>query len=297
MVAKMNPRNQQHAMDRILNACMRPSLAEGAMYSYARGGNDITGASIRLAEAIAQQWGNIQFGMREIAQADGESTVQAYAWDVETNTRKEVVFHVPHVRYSKRGNTKLTDPRDIYETIANNGARRLRACILAIIPSDVVELAVAQCKTTLRASADTSPDNILKLVQKFDEIDVTKEQIEKRIQRRIESIQPAQILSLRKIYTSIKDGMSRASDWFEEIEDSNSLNKLLKKQQEEPKEKAPKTGTEKEKDMLENIEIEPTQEEINYQTGEVIKAKKPNMALLDKINTDGTDVDDDIPFY
>jgi hypothetical protein len=42
MVALANPRNQVEAMDRILNACTRPSLAATAVYSYARGGTDIT---------------------------------------------------------------------------------------------------------------------------------------------------------------------------------------------------------------------------------------------------------------
>lgn len=229
MVARMNPRNQMQAMDRIINACSRQTLAESAVYSYARGGSDVTGPSIRLAEAIAQQWGNIQFGMREISQSRGESTVQAYAWDVETNTRKEVVFQVPHIRYTRKGSKKLEDPRDIYEMIANNGARRLRACILSVVPGDVVESAVRQCELTMRANADTSPDAVKKMVEAFEGFGVSKKQVEKRIQRRLDAIQPAQIISLRKIYLSLKDGMSDVSDWFEpEESEGPNLNEMAK---------------------------------------------------------------------
>lgn len=64
VIAKRFPRDPITAMDRILQACTRPSLAEGALYTYARGGNDITGPSIRLAEVAAQSWGNVQFGTR-----------------------------------------------------------------------------------------------------------------------------------------------------------------------------------------------------------------------------------------
>ena len=32
---------------------------------------------------MAQAWGNMQFGIRELDQRNGESTVQAFAWDVE----------------------------------------------------------------------------------------------------------------------------------------------------------------------------------------------------------------------
>jgi hypothetical protein len=68
MIARANPRDPIAAVDRILNACSRPGLAESGMYQYSRGGTDITGPSIRLAEAIAQQWGNFQFGIRELEQ-------------------------------------------------------------------------------------------------------------------------------------------------------------------------------------------------------------------------------------
>jgi hypothetical protein len=218
VVARANPRDPIAAMDRILNACTRPSLASSALYSYARGGTDITGPSIRLAEAIAQCWGNIQFGIRELEQKDGVSTVQAYAWDVEYNVRREVTFQVRLERHTKRGSYRLEDPRDVYEMVANQGARRLRACILAVIPGDVVEAAVAQCEQTLHAQADTSPQAVSRLVEAFAACGVTREQIERRIQRRLEAIQPAQVVALRKIYTSLRDGMSAPGDWFEPAE-------------------------------------------------------------------------------
>jgi len=215
MIARMNPRDPIAAMDRILNACTRPTLADAAVYTYSRGGSDVSGPSIRLAEAMAQSWGNLQFGIRELEQRNGESTVQAFAWDVETNTRREVVFQVPHTRHTKRGTTKLEDPRDIYEMVANQGSRRLRACILAVIPGDVTEAAVNQCETTMKTKADTSPEAMLKMIGAFADFGVTKEQIEKRIQRRLDAIQPAQVVSLKKIYASLRDGMSSPADWFE----------------------------------------------------------------------------------
>ena len=216
VIAKKFPRDERRAMDRIANACQRPGLAQSALYEYSRGGTAITGPSIRLAEAMAQAWGNIQFGIREIDQAGGESTVEAFAWDVETNTRQVKVFRVPHIRHTRRGSYRLEDPRDIYEMIANNGARRLRACILGVIPGDVTEAAVEQCEATMKASADTSKEAVKKMLAAFaDKFSVTREMIEGRIQRRIDSITPGQVVGLRKIYTSLADGMSAPADWFE----------------------------------------------------------------------------------
>lgn len=215
MMAKRFPRDPRVAMDRILNACTRPSLAEQSLYTYSRGGTDITGPSIRLAEALAQNWGNIQFGIRELEQRPGESTVEAFAWDVETNTRQVKVFQVKHERHTKAGSKALTDPRDIYELTANQGARRLRACILGVIPGDVVEEATKQCEVTLNTKAEVTPERIEKLLSAFADFGVTREQIEKRIQRRIDAMTPAQLVQLGKIFNSLKDGMSAAGDWFE----------------------------------------------------------------------------------
>lgn len=225
MIARMNPRDPIAAMDRILNACARPTLADTAIYSYSRGGTNISGPSIRLAETMAQSWGNMQFGIRELDQRNGESTVQAFAWDVETNTRREVTFQVPHLRYTKKGSYKLEDPRDVYEMIANQGARRLRACILAVIPGDVTEAAVQQCEITMKAKADTSPEAMQKMVAAFDQFGITKEQVEKRIQRRLDAIQPAQVVALKKIYASLRDGMSSPADWFESDDAAGEIKK------------------------------------------------------------------------
>ena len=214
VIAKQFPRNPIEAYDRVMNACQRPGLAQSAVYSYARGGTSVTGPSIRLAEMLAQNWGNIQYGIRELSSENGESTVEAFAWDVETNTRQTKVFQVPHMRYTRNGSKKLTDPRDIYELVANNGARRLRACILGVIPGDVVDAAVDQCEKTIHANADTSPEGVQKLVKAFEQFGVTKDDIEGFIQRRLEAITPANVVSLRKIFTSLRDGMSSAKDWF-----------------------------------------------------------------------------------
>jgi hypothetical protein len=134
------------------------------------------------------------------------------------------------MRYTKKdGNKPLSDPRDIYELVANNASRRVRACILATIPGDVVEAALDQCDETMRADADASPEAQKKILATFEKYGVTKEQIEKRIQRRLDAIQPAQVVSLRKIAASLKDGMSKADEWFEVEVPNAEASQLLKK--------------------------------------------------------------------
>jgi len=241
VIAKRFPRNQIEAMDRIKNACGRVGLARAATYVYSRGGADITGPSIRLAEAIAQNWGNLQYGIRELEQANGESVVEAYAWDVESNTRATKVFKVPHIRHTKKGSYKLEDSRDIYELVANQGARRLRACILGVIPGDVVEDALAECEKTLKASVKITPEVLTGIEKRFAEFGVTKGQIERRIQRRLDTIQPAQVITLGNIYNSLKDGMSRPEEWFEKLDGGHAADAEVAEKQSENSVKSKKT--------------------------------------------------------
>lgn len=222
VVAQARPRDQKRSMDRIMTACARPGLAATALYEYQRGGSAITGPSIRLAEALAQGWGNISYGIRELEQRGGESTVEAFAWDLETNVRQSKTFQVPHIRYTKNGAYDLSDPRDIYEMVANQGARRVRACILGVMPGDIVEAAVEACEQTQRTHIEVTPEVVGKLVDAFGQLGVSKGQIEKRIQRHLDAITPGLIVQLRKIYTSLKDGMSSVSDWFDADEDAGA---------------------------------------------------------------------------
>lgn len=215
VIAKRFPRNQSACYSNIIETCKRPFLAEQAMYAYPRGGTMVTGASIRLAEAIAQLWGNLDCGVRELSQNNGVSVAEAYAIDLQTNTRVTKVFHVPHVRDTKKGKVKLTDARDIYEMVANQGARRLRACILGILPGDVVEAAVERCKQTLESSDVPLADQIRKMILAFDEFGIKVEHLEKRLGHKMESTISAEIVTLKGVYKSIKDGMADREDFFD----------------------------------------------------------------------------------
>lgn len=217
IIARANPRDPVRAMDRILNDCTRPTLAEKAVFEYARGGTKITGPTIRLAEAIAQRWGNIASGIREIARHDDHSECIAYAWDLESGFYDERQFQIRHWRDRSEehgGGYRLTDERDIYELIANFGQRRKRAVLLTVIPGDVTEAALQQCEQTMTAKADVTPEGVRKLVEAFAALGVEPAQIEARIQRHVDAIRPAQVVMLRKIYNSISDGMSEPGDWF-----------------------------------------------------------------------------------
>lgn len=216
LIAKKFPRNQAEAYMNAMNACKRPSLAEKALYSYPRGGQTISGASIRLAEELARCWGNIDFGIKELSQKDGESEMQAYCWDTETNTISSQTFVVKHVRDTKRGQQKLTEQRDIYENNANMAGRRLRSRILAVLPPDLVEDAVKECKKTIAGKNDIPiEDRVKKMVVAFQKFGIKPETIEKRLGRSIDTMTADDLSEFIGIFNSLKDGNSGVGDWFD----------------------------------------------------------------------------------
>lgn len=220
-IAAARPRDQKDAMDRILTSCQRPGLAARAKYRYQKGGNEITGVTIDLMEVVAQMWGNLDFGFRELARfpgtagGPGESIVEAYAWDYETNVKRRVQFTVQHCERTRRGLRIITDPRDIYEWVANQAQRRVRTCLENIIPRDIYEAAADQCEETMKANVGDIKQAVGKLIPAFEKFGVTKEMLEARYQRRIDTLSAAQVVHLRTIWTGLNDGISKPDDWFD----------------------------------------------------------------------------------
>lgn len=218
VIAKKFPRDMVTAYNRIIKQCERYSLAEQGVYSFPRGNEIVTGPSIRLAEVMAQNWGNLDFGIRELERRSGVSIAESYCWDLETNVRQTKIFEVPHEIELKGGKKKiLTSPRDIYEIVANNGARRLRACILGIIPGDISEAAEARCRQTMEKGdgKKTLVQRIRDMVEAFEKIGVTQAMIEKRLKHEIGITVAQEIVEMTSVYHSVRDKQASRWDFFD----------------------------------------------------------------------------------
>lgn len=232
IIAKRFPRDENAAFARIMTSCKRISLATHAIYNLPISGRNQSGPSIRLAEVLAQAWGNLKFGFKEYSRADGVSSCNAYCWDQETNTNSEIDFEVEHFIIAKGAKKFITDPAEIDRLIANKGSKKLRQCILKVIPPDIVEEAMNQCKETIK-KGDGSPigDRIRKMVAAFSHIGVTQEMIEKRVKKSIDLIDPDELVDLTATYKSLVDNQAKKNYYFdtgeEEKPKSSSLNEKL----------------------------------------------------------------------
>lgn len=229
VIAKRFPRDEVQAYNRVAQACQRKGIAEKAFYSYNRGGGTVSGPTIRFAEELARCWGNIDYGIKELSQDEGKSEMQAYAWDLETNAQSVQNFTNPHIREVGGKAKILTSQRDIYEINANMGARRLRSRILAILPTDLVDMAIAECKKTLAGNNDEPLiDRVKKMIVAFGKIGVTQEQIEKRLGRKVDTMTVDDFTDYIGIYNAIKQGESKIAEWFEAEKVASDLTDALK---------------------------------------------------------------------
>lgn len=229
IIAKRFPRDEIAAYSKAIEACKRPAMAEKAFYSFPRGGQTVEGPTIRFAEELARCWGNIDYGIKELSQDDGKSELQAYAWDLETNAQSVQNFTNPHMREVGKKMVTLTSQRDIYENNANMATRRLRARILAILPSWFVDDCITECKKTLAGQNDVPLiDRVKKMVVSFAKFGVTQQMIERRLKKSIDSMNADDFVEYTGIFNALRNGESKVAEWFEAEPEASELTGALK---------------------------------------------------------------------
>ena len=219
--AREYPRHLETVTKDVLFACQQRSLADEAFYTYGRGGAAVTGPSIRMAEELARCWGNIEYGIRELSRVGDRSEMEAYCWDLQTNTVSSQKFSVRHFRDTSSGGKALTSERDIYEITANMGGRRLRARILAVLPKWLAALAVEECRKTLSGEnkkpeekAIPLADRIKNMAARFAKYGVKPEDIEARAGKKMAALTSEDLIELQGVFNSLREGNSTKEELF-----------------------------------------------------------------------------------
>lgn len=226
MAAREMPRSQNEAVADMRDGCARKAMATKAFYRYSRGGGDkpITGGTIQLARFLALCWQNVQYGITELSRDEHDSQMQAWAWDLQRNTRPTTTFIVPHGRVVGTGEDKryreLDDPRDIYENNANNGARRVREMIFAVLPPWFTDMAQDICRNTLAngeagENVQPMPVRIAGVLDAFNKVGVTRRQLEHKQGRGADDWTPEDLAALHVVFMSMRRGETNRDEEFD----------------------------------------------------------------------------------
>lgn len=223
-VAQENPRDEVRAVARMRQTCSQPALADRAFYSVPRAGGRVEGSSVHLARSLAACWGNVDYGIRELKRDDeaGESEMQAWAWDQESNVRSSRSFVVPHARMvgSARRGDKRRERLDDLGDIANNNnsvaARAVRETIFTILPVWFTAEAEAICAATLNGQGGEKPlaAQVADMVSNYERLGVTRGQLEAYLALPTSEWTAQTLGALRVLGGEISRGEKRVEDEF-----------------------------------------------------------------------------------
>lgn len=268
IMARQFPRSPQVSMENILRECKRPTLADSAVYTFPRGKETVTGPSIRLAEMMARNWGNVTFGYEVLERKKdsrdiGFSVIRTFAWDLETNTYISRQFELKHWRSTRNGGYPITDDRDIYELEANMASRRMRACILQAIPGDVTQAAVDACRYTsssgLAAKMKDKTERaklIAGTVRVYEKMGISISDLEEYLGSKRDDWNADSMLKLKELKNSIDDGVLPIGEVFPHLAGNDKNATVSKEQAKALMEAAKMTGRQGEiSDALKKIGI------------------------------------------
>ena len=221
MMALSQPRDEAVCTQTLIKTCQDKDFAEIALYSFPRGGSNITGPSVILAREFARLWKNIRYGAR-ITELEGDTiTVEGFATDLETNTTALVPSRFKRLVYRKFKGWIEPDERQLREKIAREIALCERNAILKIAPKHLIDKALKLCQSVQKKQLDdeikkdgveTIKDKLL--TSYYNHFRITKEKIENYLGEKIEDLTPDQVQELRKLFASLRAGTIRVDEVF-----------------------------------------------------------------------------------
>lgn len=192
-------------------ATLDEETAEGCFYVLARGGKEIKGPSVRLAEMAMACYGNLNAGAREVANDGKTITVQAVCHDLENNVR--VCIEVKRKITGKDGKTFNED----MQVTTGNAARSiaLRNAVFKVIPMALIRPAYDAARATAIGDVKTLASRRDKAIETFGKMGVTKERILACVAKAsIEDIDLSALEILIGLHTAIKDGDTSVDEAF-----------------------------------------------------------------------------------
>ena len=221
------PRHEEALAVAVKNSMQRIEVADGAVYSFPRGGKNITGPSVKLAREVCRNWPNIEYGLEIVGMDNDWVHIRGVAFDLETNSRRfaQDKFRKRIQRKDRKsGVTRwvVPDERDLRELVNRRGAICVRNALLQILPSWLIDECVAVAHKTvdqyMRKELKAAPDVLKRrMVQAYSEFGVTADMIEKRLKHPLESAGPDELTELREIYKTLADGVSKREEYFEVV--------------------------------------------------------------------------------
>lgn len=222
--AKKYPREIEQVLRKIQSlACASREIAESCFYALPRDNKIIQGASIRLAEIVANSWGNIRSQARIIGIDDKTVTAQGIAWDLENNVAYAV--EVKRKITNKFGKRFSEDMIIVTSNACSSIA--LRNAIFKIVPMAILSNVINRIKEVSMGKEEDLIKTRDKALKFFLDKGVKEKQVLDILGlKKKEEIMREDIFVLRGLVNAIQDGDTTLEQAFASDKTRTGLDNL-----------------------------------------------------------------------
>ena len=233
--AKAYPRDVKKSLDRIkAMAKADEETANGCFYHLSRGGDEINGVSVRMAEIIASCWGNLRVQSRIIGNDGRTITAQGVCHDLESNLAVSV--EVKRKITGKNGQTFSED----MQVVTGNAACAIafRNAVLKVVPKAITQGVINEVQEEAKKNIDLAK-NRQQCVGYFVSLGVAETQLFEFLGiNTMEEITADMIMNLRGIATAIKEGTTTVQETFVKPAEEKAAAAKAKEKAEDAKKRA-----------------------------------------------------------
>lgn len=235
--AKAYPRNAVRAVEYATQlATMDEATAQSCFYCLPRKDKDgvkkeIRGGSIRLAEIMANAWGNIHAATRIVENDGRHITAEGVAWDLETNVKMAMQNKVSIRFGEKEGKGGYTANSDMQTLLSNAAsAKALRNAIFKVIPKALVDRVRDKAIAFSVGDQKSIGSKINELVDKLVKMGIDRDlMLEYYECENLNEITPEIYKSLIGVGTAIKEGYIKVDEVFKtekELSNASAVDRI-----------------------------------------------------------------------
>ncbi|GHV60924.1 hypothetical protein FACS1894195_0600 [Bacteroidia bacterium] len=225
-VARQFPRDEKKALEKIERlATFDEEIALDCFYAVPRKdehGNPIfiEGCSVRFAEIVASQWGNLRVASKIISNDGNKVVSEAFALDLETNVaiKQQCIRSIK----TKNGNTYSQD----MQTVVSNAACAVafRNVVYKIVPAALFKNIRDRIKEKAVGNAAKRIETIEKLRKSFKGINIDDKSLLQLISKSDwKDVTNDDIINLRGVWGALKEGSYSVEQMQKDLEEKKSV--------------------------------------------------------------------------
>jgi hypothetical protein len=204
---EIRPRNIQHILEEsVAMMRIRPEAVKCFTYAIPQGKDFIQGPSVRIAEFIASQWGNLHIEVSVTQRENNTVMAEATAWDIEKNIKVSIPCYKSIT--SRDGRVFTADLISKTKSAAVSVA--YRNAVFKVIPKFYVDTLLDEAHKILEESLQEQrlPEQRIKIMSALEARGVTKQQVLEYFEiKSCDELSAYQLKTLIGIGTSLKDGI------------------------------------------------------------------------------------------